>query len=60
VKDQRFSERRTKSFQAAAKTGGSILTRRRFFDSRIARPAAEARSWRFDLTTRAVTVSSKT
>src|SRR5437867_1920433 len=44
VKDQRLSERRTKSFQAAAKTGGSILTRRRFFDSRIARPAAEARS----------------
>ena len=32
VKDHRLSDRRTKSFQAAAKAGDSTLTRRRFFD----------------------------
>src|SRR5438128_3126179 len=60
VNDHRLSDRRTKSFQAAAKAGDSTRTRRRFFDSSIAWPAAEACSWRFARATRAVTVSSKT
>src|SRR5436853_2543123 len=60
VNDHRLSDRRTKSFQAAAKAGDSTRTRRRFFDCSIAWPAAEACSWRFARATRAVTVSSKT
>src|SRR5205807_1749914 len=53
VNDHRLSDRRTKSFQAAAKAGDSTRTRRRFFDCSIAWPAAEAISWRFARATRA-------